>query len=449
MRTFLVLATVALGAYFSFQGAFYVLLFYLWNAYFRPEEWVWSPIIYALRLSLVVGVALVLTTAFSRERFRFGLGPAVLLAMLIHTTLSATFAPLGPPSMTPVWSHWELFAKVLLVSYFIMVLVTNEQRLRLALIVITLSLGLEGAKQGWVQLLYNPVGRNINGWPSLGDNNAVAVGMLMLVPLLLAFGQMATTRFERFAIWFLSIGILFRALFTYSRGGFLAALALAIHYALRSKHKVRSLTVVAITAAAVLSVMPDEYWDRMSTVRNAAETTEASRIMFWEMGLEMARDSPIFGLGIEGFSRNYGRYDTTLGMFGQDRNVHSTWVGLAAELGFPGLCLFLVVIANVVLIARRVRSAARTRPELTNLARFATAFEAQAFVFAVGGTFITLQYREFMWHIFALAVAVDYMVRETLGANAKPRASARPVTGPAGPHPGGVPRPAAARSRLA
>jgi len=32
-------------------GPFYALLFYLWNAYFRPQEWVFSDWVFSLRLS--------------------------------------------------------------------------------------------------------------------------------------------------------------------------------------------------------------------------------------------------------------------------------------------------------------------------------------------------------------------------------------------------------------
>ena len=46
---------ILIGAAYSAFGAFYALLFYLWNAYFRPEVWAWNSTIAALNLSFVIG----------------------------------------------------------------------------------------------------------------------------------------------------------------------------------------------------------------------------------------------------------------------------------------------------------------------------------------------------------------------------------------------------------
>ena len=40
LRLIFVTCIVMVGIFFAVQGAFYALLFYLWNAYFRPAEWV-------------------------------------------------------------------------------------------------------------------------------------------------------------------------------------------------------------------------------------------------------------------------------------------------------------------------------------------------------------------------------------------------------------------------
>ena len=39
LRTIFVLAIMGIGFVYAFQGAIYSLMFYLWIAYFRPEQW--------------------------------------------------------------------------------------------------------------------------------------------------------------------------------------------------------------------------------------------------------------------------------------------------------------------------------------------------------------------------------------------------------------------------
>ena len=42
LRLILVSLVILVGVFYSTKGPFYVLLFYLWNAYFMPEAWVWN-----------------------------------------------------------------------------------------------------------------------------------------------------------------------------------------------------------------------------------------------------------------------------------------------------------------------------------------------------------------------------------------------------------------------
>ena len=44
LRMIFVISIILAGMPFAAQGAFYGLLFYLWNAYFRPENWVYDDV---------------------------------------------------------------------------------------------------------------------------------------------------------------------------------------------------------------------------------------------------------------------------------------------------------------------------------------------------------------------------------------------------------------------
>ena len=59
LRTLFVLLLATIGAYYALQGPFYALLFYIWNAYFRPEDWIWTDFVRNLRLSYLIGLYLV------------------------------------------------------------------------------------------------------------------------------------------------------------------------------------------------------------------------------------------------------------------------------------------------------------------------------------------------------------------------------------------------------
>ncbi len=417
LRTVFVLLIVAAFLFYSLKAPFYALLFYLWIAYFRPEQWIWSGFLYDIHLQLFMGVWLVFFTLLSAQRLRFGVGPLLLLLLLAQGLLSTWLSP----QFDWAWWYWQEFAKALLIGYLMLVLVTTEQRLRVTLIVIALSLAFEGAKQGWAQLILNPGARNDNTWVLLGDNNGVALGMLMLLSILVSLIRTSSSRLERNIGRFLAVGVVYRALSTYSRGGFLSCGALVLHYVLHSRRKVRGLMVVVAVAAVVLPVLPAEFWERMSTIQTAAggnvyvDGSAAGRIHYWRVAVLMASDRPLVGIGQNAFNAVYDAYDPSGGAYGYGRSVHSAWFGMLAELGYPGLVLFLLILTRAFFVCWRTRRRAKEYAPLANLAAYATAIEGALLVAVVGGTFYPFQYNEMLWHTIALSMVVDHLAREQAG----------------------------------
>jgi probable O-glycosylation ligase (exosortase A-associated) len=362
----------------------------------------------------------------------------LLLAMLLLATVS-TF---NSEAFEFCEHFLRDFGKALIISYLIAVLATDLSKLRIVILTIGLSLAFEGAKQGWAQLILNPGGTNTNELPFLGDNNGVAVGMLMLVPLLIALARTAPWKSERFIHRFLAVGVLYRALSTYSRGGFLAAGALGVMFLLRSPYKFRAFIGAALAAAITLSVMPNTFWDRMQTINvedgEQRDRSAAGRLHFWAVAVQMAQDHPI-GVGVNAFPVFYDRYDNTEGQFGTSRSVHSAWFGMLAELGYIGLLLFTGILLLAWIAAGRARRLAKRSMVPKELGDFGTALQMAIVAFAVGGAFVPFQYTEMLWHIVGLSMAVNFVTERELQARA-------PVAAPAMPLPFRVPAAVSARA---
>jgi probable O-glycosylation ligase (exosortase A-associated) len=376
----------------------------IWNAYFRPEQWVWGGTISSLNLSVTIGIYLVATALLSGQAFVMTARIGLLLAFFAQTLVSTFFAEHFAWS----WTYWIEFAKVVLVSYLIVVLVSDRRRFRLAILVIAYSVGFECAKQGWTQLLLNPGGQNNNIVVFLGDNNGVALGTMMLVPLFGALVRTATSRSEAFVHRFFLVGVFMRGITTYSRGGFVAAGIIGLLTLYRSQHKIRALIGVVVMAALVSSVMPEKFWDRMATITASSKELDASargRLHFWEVATAMANAKPFTGVGFNGFERSYAAYDTTKD-FGEDRSVHSVWFGLLSELGYPGLLLFVAILLSSISSCRQVGAIATRDPSRSDLGHYAQALSTSLFVYAAGGTFLPAQYNEMLWHFVGMTIAL-------------------------------------------
>lgn len=411
LRTIFVVVALAVGWGFALQSPLYAAALYLWIAYFRPEAWAWSDIFTTLNLSYFAGAFLVVRTLFSPTAFRLDFRTSLLLLFLGLSLVSTALSPNAAYSFL----YWEEFAKTIIVSYLLTIVITTAADFRLILMVIALSLGLEAAKQGWANLVLHPGAPNNNSIPFLGDNNLVAVGMAMLLPLVGALA-VTSTGWQRRFFQFLNIGVLYRAISTYSRGGLLAVASVGSLYFWRSPHKLRTIAAFAVAIALVLPVLPQAYWDRMSTITAPAEQrddSEQSRLHFWQVAIAMANDRPLLGVGHNGFPRAYNRYDWSEGRYKTNRAVHSAWFGVLAELGYPGLILFIMIVGTSLLACRRVRKSAQRGEIPGPLGPYAIALESSLVAFIVGGSFVSFQYCEMLWHFFALTMALEAVaVRE-------------------------------------
>jgi putative inorganic carbon (hco3(-)) transporter len=405
IRTTVVIVALTVGWTFALQGPLYAACLYLWIAYFRPESWAWSDIFVTLNLSYVAGAYLVFRTLISGIRWRFDFRTSLLVLFLAQALLSSW---LGLHSALSL-SHWQDFAKIAIVSILLTNIIRTERELRLILMVIAFSLGFEAVKQGWANLILHPGMRNDNPVPFLGDNNLVAVGMSMLLPVITALGATSTGWHKR-VFQFMNVGVLYRAISTYSRGGMLSVCAVGTVYFWRSPHKLRAAAAVIVALLVIVPVLPPVFWDRMSTIAAAEDERDASqqgRLHFWNVALAMANDRPFVGVGHSGYEQAYNQYDSSNGQFGTNRAAHSAWLGILAELGYPGLILFVTIVLSSLLACGRVRRAARRREVSEALGAYAVALETALIAFIVGGSFVSFQYCEMLWHFFALSVAVE------------------------------------------
>jgi probable O-glycosylation ligase (exosortase A-associated) len=413
-----VLILIGVGTFYSVFGAFYALLFYLWNAYFRPDEWTYGGYVQMMNLSYIIGTYLVIRTFFSMPDPKLNSRTGLIILFAMQCVISTA------TSEHPAWSQAFLvdFAKVLLISYLMVVLLDDRRKFRMALLVIALSLSFECAKQGWVNLYRAPGARNDNRVAFLGDNNGVALGTMMMIPILAALAQTAVSRWEKRLHQFLAVGVFLRGISTYSRGGFLSAGVLGVMTFVRSRRKLRTLVIVAAASVLVYLVMPSRYWERIDTITVESEeerdASAAGRLHFWNVALVMAAEKPATGVGLNAFSSSYPAYNTDE-RFRGERAAHSTWFGVLGDLGYPGLLLLVGNLAVAVYSCWRVFRLTRDDPEKRELGIYANALLTSLIVFSVGGTFLSNQYNEMFWHFVGLSAALHAStVRELAAARA-------------------------------
>jgi O-antigen ligase len=208
-----------------------------------------------------------------------------------------------------------------------------------------------------------------------------------------------------------------------SRGGFLASLVAGVYFLFRFKgvRASRRLFAVGVAAAGLASTASPEFWAQMRTIAapqgDYNVTGETGRWEVWKRGIGYMVTNPIVGVGAGDFNTAEGMLSSLASRAEYGTGVkwseaHNTYVQVGAELGIPGLLIFLGMLLGVF----RALSAA------TRVSRAPDTFDADrdllaqsmslAFVgFLVGAFFLSLAYREPLYTLLALAAALEKVTR--------------------------------------
>jgi len=177
----------------------------------------------------------------------------------------------------------------------------------------------------------------------LGDENDVALAMILILPLAVyLFRQSRSLRARLF--WGAgSVAIFLAVLFTFSRGGFVGLVAMMIYWVATSRSKAKAIGGVILAGALVFAVASPQYWARVETVTDIESGTAQKRRNYWAAARRMFYDSPIWGVGGNNFGvllPEYGiEFKPEKRRTHWGRASHSMYFDLLAEFGLLGVLL--------------------------------------------------------------------------------------------------------------
>jgi probable O-glycosylation ligase (exosortase A-associated) len=435
LRALFVLAILIPGFLAGCLHPFAALLLYVWYAMFRPEAWVWFDLA-SYRVSLIIGVLLLVRTLMS------GILPTLKSAMVVWMGLfliAATCSQIQAIDPTLAWTRLDEFARMLLVSVLTVTLVSTPTRLFYFVAVLAGSFGIHSSKAGLVSMIAGGA-RLLEGLAgSFNDNNGYALGTVMVLPLLIATAQNSPYKWLKLGFYAAVPLSTFAIIGLFSRGAFLGLGAALVVFILLQKRKATWLAVVAavVWLGATFAPIPEGYFERISTIGQAStavnegedirDVSAAGRLHFWHVAIVMAEENP-FGVGLRNYEAAYDSYDDSGGRYGHRRAVHSSLFQVIAEMGFPGLFLYLVLFVQSAITVFRIRRRARRgdcSPEASALFfTMANAIAASQAGFLVGGSFLALAFNDVTWLTFGLLAALDRVSRSMCESTVPARVAA-------------------------
>jgi O-antigen ligase len=205
-----------------------------------------------------------------------------------------------------------------------------------------------------------------------GDPSFFAAYQLVALPLVLTLAAHARERWLRVGLYCAVLAIIASMFTSLSRGGFIAlavmiplvlALPATAFFTSRTQKRIL-LTLVVVAGAAVVIRAPTVVITRVDSIfaeQGSGNAQGSGRVNLWRVAKRSIREHPYLGIGYGSFRHvsNGLLLDTpgvdlthyTLRPGGAE--AHNLYLGTAAELGIPGLVLYLGIMGSTALLLRR------------------------------------------------------------------------------------------------
>jgi hypothetical protein len=262
------------------------------------------------------------------------------------------------------------------------------------------------------ECLNTPVSHYVNGrLEGVGpvdarDSNMLAAHLAVFLPIIGVRYLVGSWRAKLLCV--VAAGLVANGIvLTKSRGGYMSILAGVISglILIPKGYRKRVVPLVLLGVVGAAAIVDQGFIDRMSTLEAGERDNDESaqsRLRVWGAGLKMSAANPL-GVGPGNFHSSVGDYLPE----DSGRDPHNTYVRCLAELGAPGMLLFVAMIGNAFLILGRIRRLARARPELEGLALNGYGVQVALIAYLVASFFITTLYLESIWWLLLLPSAME------------------------------------------
>ncbi len=404
------------------------VLLWIWVALMSPGEVLYGAMA-GVPFNKIVAITTVISLPFNMEKKEFYIDKLAALMLMFAGAATISWLTAIVPSPDSDLLYQKLIKEIVLFFAITSVMLTRH-RIHLVLIVIVLSIGFFSVKEGLIFAL-TAGGHIILGSGAIGDNNALATAMLMTIPILYYLYRYSELRLVRLCFMAALVLSVIATVGTYSRGGFVGMLVVGLFMVKNSRRKISTLFFLGLACMLVYGLAPASWFDRLHTINSATDDGSfMGRVVAWKMSVLVALDHPLTGGGPHSIHRllvweTYRpllyRLDfiTTPPADTLPHAAHSIWFEILGDLGFPGLLLFLAILASAFWKCRSIARMTRGQPSLIWAADLARMLQISLAVYAVTGSALSLGYFEMYYIIVALLSRLGRTVQQTLTTQAR------------------------------
>ena len=404
----LLIASIVFGLLpFILKRPFWGILLMAWLGYMNPHR-----LCYGFMLSMPVVQIVAITTLIgmlmSKEPKRMVWSPEIILLIVFIgwmgiTTTQAFF-------FDEAATQYIKVIKIQVLTFMTLVMLTTQEKVRQFVWVIVLSLGFYGVKGGLFTIA-NGGSYHVQG-PSttfIAGNNELALALVMTIPLMRYLHLQEKNHIVKLG---LMVGMVLTTIATIgsqSRGALVALTLTGAFFWLKGRSKIRTGLFIAGGVVVILSIMPDSWYQRMSTIETYEQDASAlGRLNAWSTAWNVAKDR-FFGGGFEMFQPSV--FQIYAPETFRVHDVHSIYFQILGHHGFIGLFMFLGLLLLTWFTCRATIRLSKKNPEHAWARDLATMIQVSLVGFMTAGAFLGLAYFDYFYHLVALAVVLHHLVK--------------------------------------
>lgn len=339
----------------------------------------------------------------------------IVLAFMVWITITTIYSEFP----FAAWPKHDIAFKTILFSFFIPFVLRRRDEIELFVWVVIASLGcymfLAGIK---AMLGGGGYGVNlINNHPGMtwNEGSTLATQAISLMPFLY-YASKYSLIVERHPqlkkiLAVFAFSCLMVLVGTQARTGLVALFMLVLMAIYYSKSKVKMVLSAALVPLLILPFLPSAWFERMSTISDTKQESSAhGRVVVWRWTIDYVSDRPFMGGGFQAYLANDGK----LADYSKDGEVeiehpggkafHNIFIEVLGEHGYVGLALFLSIIGQALLTARKIYNFSGSDDWQRAMAT--TVFVSLS-VYCVGGMFIGVAFFPWIYYMLGVAIALN------------------------------------------
>lgn len=275
---------------------------------------------------------------------------------LWNTTLRFNL-PLPVSRANPAMADWKNYVEMIFLYFLVYSAIKTEEQQKVMLVIMATVILLIAVREfrnftAGAAFSYDKRAEGPFWIVGLGANHFGAF-VADYAGLLLGMFLVDKHRYRR---WLYLAAVLFcihPLFFTYSRGAYVAALAVIVVYGLLKKRLLLALVAVLVfTWQVVLPVTVVERIDMTETSGGQLEESAADRLILWEQAKQLFEDNPVFGIGFNGFTYTREGHRLT--------DTHNFYMKTASEQGVIGLIVLGLVLLKALASGWRLYRSGRS-----------------------------------------------------------------------------------------